>query len=142
MINLIICPSVEGLIFFFNMYLISPHSPNSKWKDRCKSKLFTLEFIIVYPLFSIVVLSHKTKHNPEYVSLLDLSYTIRVIHNNSGSTNNSLRNIPVEKLQTFLNLIIQNYKRQGRKCTSEELLDTFLKIKDSVSYLSSLCMSN
>ena len=132
------------------MYLINPHSPNSKWKVRDDSYLYTLEFVIVYPLFSVIVFSYsykdkkylRTENDPEYVSLLELFYDIKIIGNNSGYTTKSLRNIPAEKLQTFLNLTIQNHKGQGRKCSSEELLDTFLKIKDSVPYLSSLCMSN
>lgn len=132
------------------MYLINPHSLNSKWKVKDNSHLYTLEFIIVYPLFSIVVFSYsykdgkrlRTENDPEYLSLLDLGYDIRIIHNNSGYTTNSLRNIPAEKLQTFLNLVIHNYKRQGRKCSSEDLLNTFLKTKDSVPYLSSLYMSS
>ena len=132
------------------MYLINPHSPNNEWKVRDDPYLYTLEFVVVYPLFSVIVFSYsykdkkylRTENDPEYVSLLELFYDIKIISNNSGYTTNSLRNIPAEKLQTFLNLAIQNHKRQGRKCSSEELLDTFLKIKDSVPYLSSLYMSN
>lgn len=133
------------------MYLINPHSPNSKWKVRDDSYLYTLEFVVVYPLFSIIVFSYFHKHrkyhlrtgnDPEYVSLLELFYDIKFISNNSGYITNYIRNIPAEKLQTFLNLAIQNHKRQGRKCSSEELLDTFLKIKDSVPDLSNLYISN
>lgn len=132
------------------MYLINPHSPNSKWKVRDDPYLYTLEFVVVYPLFSVIVFSYsytdrkylRTENNLEYVSLLELFYDIRIINNNSGYTTNSLRNIPAEKLQTFLNLATQNHEERGRKCSSEELLDTFLKIKDSVPYLSSLYMSN
>lgn len=124
------------------MYLISPQSPNSKWKVKGNPYLYTLEFVIVYPLFSIIVFSYRTEHNPEHVSLLDLYYDINVIHSNSAYTNNSLKNIPAEKLQTFLSLVIQNHKRQGRKCSAKELLNIFLKIKDRVPYLSSLYMSN
>lgn len=132
------------------MYLINPHSPNSKWKVRDDPYLYTLEFVVVYPLYSVIVFSYsykdrkylRTENDLEYVSLLELFYDIKIIGNNSGYTFNSLRNIPAEKLQTFLNLAIQNHKRQGRKCSLEELLDTFLKIKDNVPYLSSLCMSN
>lgn len=132
------------------MYLINPHSPNSKWKVRDDPYLYTLEFVLVYPLFSVIVFSCsykarnylRTENDLEYVSLLELFYDIKIISNNSGYTTNSLRNIPAERLQTFLNLTIQNNKGQERKCSSEELLDTFLKIKDSVPYLSSLYMSN
>lgn len=132
------------------MYLINPHSPNSKWKVRDDPYLYTLEFVVIYPLFSVIVFSYsykdrkylRTENDPEYVSLLELFYDIEIIINSSGYTTNSLRNIPAEKLQTFLNLAIQNHKGQGKKCSSEELLDTFLKIKDSVPYLSSLYMSN
>lgn len=123
------------------MYLISPQSIDSKWKIKGNPYLYNLEFVIVYPLFSIIVFSYRTGYNPECVSLLGLDYDISVIHNNSGYISSSLKNIPAEKLQTFLSLIIQNHKRQGRKCSSEELLNTFLKTKDNVPYLSSLYMS-
>ena len=132
------------------MYLINPHSPNSKWKVRDDPYLYTLEFVVVYPLFSVIVISYlykdrkylRTENDPEYVSLLELFYDIKIIGNNSGYTTYSLRNIPAEKLQTFLILATQNLKKQGRICSSEELLDTFLKIKDNVPYLSSLYISN
>ena len=132
------------------MYLINPHSPNSKWKVRDDPYLYTLELVVVYPLFSVIVISYlykdrkylRTENNPEYVSLLELFYDIEFISNNSGYTTYSLRNIPAEKLQTYLILATQNLKEQGRICSSEELLDTFLKIKDNVPYLSSLYISN
>lgn len=132
------------------MYLINPHSPNSEWKVRDDPYLYTLAFVVVYHLFSVIVFSYsykdgknlRTENDPEYVSLLELFYDIKIIDNNSGDTTHSLRNIPAEKLQTFLNLATRNHERRGRKCSSEELLDTFLKIKDSVPCLSSLYMSN
>lgn len=124
------------------MYLISPQSPNSKWKVKGNPYLYNLEFVIVYPLFSIIVFSYRTEHNPEYVSLLNLAYDIKVIHNKSGYSVNSLKSISAEKLQAFLSLDIQIHKKQGRKCSSEELLNIFLKTKDNVPYLSNLYMSN
>ena len=133
------------------MYLINPNSPNSKWYTSSIPANLHLEFVIVYPLFTIIVLSYCSKepyismrprNTFDYVGLLDEFYTIKIISNNSGMCVNNLDIIYPKNLDTFLQTTIRGYKAQGKRCSSEELLNIFLEIKDKVSWLRSLHMSN
>lgn len=128
------------------MYLINSNSLNNTQKDKNERYPPNLEFVIVYPVFSIIVYSYSykdrnylgTEHNFEYLNLLDLYYDIKIINNNSGNITNCLRNVSAVNFQSYLGLIIQSYKKQGRKCSSEELLGIFLNIKDNVLYPNNL----
>jgi len=133
------------------MYLINPHSPNSKWRTTSIPANLQLEFVIVYPLFTIIVLSYyirepcismRPRSTLGYVSLLDEFYSIRVISNRTGICVNNLDTIYPGNLDTYLQAIIRGCKAQGKKCSSEELLNIFLEIKDKVPWLYSLHMSN
>ena len=133
------------------MYLINPHSPNSKWRTTSIPTNLQLEFVIVYPLFTIIVLSYyireprisiRPRSTLSYVSLLDEFYSIRVISNTAGIYVNSLDTIYPKNLDTVLQALIRGCKAQGKKCSSEELLNIFLEIKDKVPWLYNLHMSN
>lgn len=136
---------------YLGMYLINPHSPDSKWRTTSIPANLHLEFVIVYPLFTIIVLSYysrepyismRPRDTFDYVGLLDEFYTIKIISNISGMCVNNLDTIYPKNLDTFLQAAIRGYKAQGEKCSSEELLNIFLGIKDKVPWLCSLCMSN
>ena len=133
------------------MYLINPHSPNSKWHTSSMPANLQLEFVIVYPLFTIIVLSYysrepyismRPRDTFDYVELMDEFYTIKIISNISGICVNNLDTIYPKNLDTFLQATNRGYKAQGKKCSSEELLNIFLEKKDKVSWLYSLHISN
>lgn len=133
------------------MYLINPRSSNSKWYTSSIPSNLQLEFVIVYPLFTIIVhsyyviepyISMRPRNTFDYVGLLDEFYTIKIFSNISGMCVNNLDTIYPKNLDAVLQATIRGCKAQGRKWSSEELLNIFLNIKDKIPWLYSLHMSN